>query len=579
MAKRKFTNAKVFRTRPSGSVSAAYGGAVTGRTTSSTKAMKTRGGFMGMGRVMGGLRKAAPTLKRMARNAMKTRFSEDDVKMMEAAMSAANQANPISFDLKGTAIGLATAAAANPKVQKMVGEAVKGATDYAFKKGAGVAAGVFKQIEVQPSIGGNSKDIRVASTSVHRMVSGLSVTEQPVGIMYFDLGRKQSVYIKKVKSLYSTATKFYTYQSEMADKRFYTTGLNSKGSYWGGNSVGASNIQPILSSVSLQANFTAITAATLPVCQLKGDDYPSLTFTTYDDILALYQTIPVGSASIVDTTSGATAGQDIRFPMESRRLEFELTNLNKYLNGHFEIYRLTAKTDIGGNADSPEQMWYDGSSQGPGTTGVVTDTMYNGSFQRSDPTGLANPPTYNGGVDFNLKATPGLSSKFKQFWSIEEVRKFIVKPDQTVKIVFNETLSNGFSLDEMTRRIVTTTGGIAIPAGGTYFMIVARTNPLYVERAANGEINAAYNIIAESGFLNYKISSIKKTYSAHVPRRGDSNEPWSNCLGMAQTTSIVLPRYEYAPGNALDSTGAGTAGKYSMPLVTPNQVQYGGLKD
>jgi len=161
------------------------------------------------------------------------------------------------------------------------------------------------------------------------------------------------------------------------------------------------------------------------------------------------------------------------------------------------------------------------------------------------------------------------------------IRKMIIQPDQTVKVVFNETMSNGISLDEITRRIRSNT---AIAAGGAHFMIVMRTNPLYVERSAKSSgdpTNVAYNIIAESGFLNYKVSNIKKTYSAHVPRRGDVNQPWQNCLGMAQTTSIILPRYEYASGAFLNSTGTtvGTEGQYTMPLVTPNAVQYGGIKD
>jgi len=564
----------VYRKRPPGSISAAYGGRVTSRSAAGSKAMKTRGGFMGTA-----FRAAGSFVKRRAVSALKTKMSEDDIKVVEQIMSAANQAIPATFDLKGTAINIGVAALSSPRVQKMMGEAVQGATDYALKKGKGIATGVFKQIEVQPAVGGNAKDVRVASTSVHRMMSGTSATEKPVGIVFFHLGRRQSAYIRKVKNLFSTSTKFYTYQSVLANYRFYTSGLNSKGVYWGGNSLGDNKIQAVLSTSTLQANFNALNLTTVLAEQGSGDRYPSLNFTTYDDIFALYQTIPVGSPIIVDTDTGVNAGQDIRFPMESKRLEFEITNLNKYLNGHFEIYRLVAKTDISGGASSPENLWYQGLTHGPGTVGTTTDTGYLGNFARIDPTNIAT--SYNAGFDLNLKATPGLSAIFKQFWSIEEVRKMIIQPDQTVKVVFNETMSNGISLDEITRRIRSNT---AIAAGGAHFMIVMRTNPLYVERSAKSSgdpTNVAYNIIAESGFLNYKVSNIKKTYSAHVPRRGDVNQPWQNCLGMAQTTSIILPRYEYASGAFLNSTGTtvGTEGQYTMPLVTPNAVQYGGIKD
>lgn len=573
MAKKKMVAPVVYRKRPPGSISAAYGGTVTGRSKASSKAMKTRGGFMGTA-----FRAAGSFVKRRAISALKTKMSEDDIKVVEQIMSAANQAIPTTFDLKGTAINVGVAALSSPRVQKMMGEAVQGATDYALKKGKGIATGVFKQIEVQPAVGANAKDLRVASTSVHRMMSGTSATEKPVGIVFFHIGRRQSVYIRKVKNLFSTSTKFYTYQSVLANYRFYTTGLNSKGCYMGGNSQGADRIQSVLSTSTLQANFNALNAVSLVTEQGSGDRYPSLNFTTYDDILALYQTIPVGSPIIVDTVTGVNAGQDIRFPMESKRLEFEITNLNKYLNGHFEIYRLVAKTDILGNSFSPEDLWHRGSTAGPGTTGTITEAGYLGTFNRAEPTDPSN--LYKGGFDFNLKSTPGLSSLFKQFWSIEEVRKMIIQPDQTVKVVFNEVMSNGISLDEITRRIQT---NCSIAVGGTHFMIVARTNPLYVERSAKAAepSNSAYNIVAESGFLNYKVSNIKKTYSAHVPRRGDVNQPWQNCLGMAQTTSIILPRYEYAPGSALNSTGTsvGTDGQYTMPLVTPNAVQYGGIKD
>jgi len=572
---KKFTNPKTFRTRTTGSTAAAYGGAVT-----SKKAIKARGGVMGVrGAIVGGLKRARPFLMRkgaqMFSTAIRSRMAEEDAKSLEAMMKAASDANPVSFDLKSTGAAVAAAIAANPKVQKMAGEAVGKATEYAGKLAEGAARGVFKQVSVEPALGSNSNDIRIASTSVHRMMSGQSVTEKPVGILFFHLGRKQSPYIKKVKGLFASATKFYTYQSYRANYRYYTTGLNSKGSYWGGNSIGDAKIQKALVTTGsnvFQANLNAISAATLPVSQLTGDNFHALNFTTYDDMLALYQTIPDGSTAIVDTLTGAAAGQDVRFPMESRSLEFEITNLNKFLNGHFEIYRLVAKTDILGGGSTPEDLWFIGSSQGTGTAGAMTDTMYLGYFDRTDP-GTTN--TYEGGIDFNLKATPGLSSVFKQFWNIEEVRKFIVKPDQTVKVAYSETIANGISLDEITRRLIT---NCAIPTGGVHYMIVARTNPLYVERNATAT-EAGYNLIAESGFLNYKVANIKKSYKAHVPRRGDTNQPWKNCLGMGGVSSVVLPRYEYASGNQLDSTGSAASGKYVMPVVTPNQVQYGGIKD
>jgi len=502
------------------------------------------------------------------------------VQMLEEALKASNAGEPITFDLKGTAIGIAGAIAADPRVQTKAAEAVSFVKEYAGKKAEGIAKGLFHQVDVLTTPGSNTKDIRVASTAAHRMMSGSSATEKPLGFMAFTISRKQSPYIKKVKTMFATATKFYTYQSQVANTRWYTTGLNAKGVYWGGNNIGGNKMisAPVTGTATniFQLNLDAITTLGLPALQLKQDAFCALNFTTWDDMVALYQTIPSGSDPIVQTTLNQT---DLRFPMELRMLEFELTNLNKYLNGHFEIYRLVAKTNIFGGGSGPEERWYDGSAgAGLGVAGSYVNDGYLGFFKRNDalPTGTSN--NYNAGIDFNLKSTPGLSSLFKEFWDIDEVRKVILKPDQTMKVVVRETLSNGISLDEISRRLV---DNVAIPAGGVYFMIVARTAPLYVERAASSvePINPAYNILAESGFLNYKVSNIKKSYSAHVPRRGDANNPWKNCLGISQTTSIILPTYEYADGSYLDSTGALSGGKYSMPLVTPNAVQYGGKLD
>lgn len=433
----------------------------------------------------------------------------------------------------------------NPELQAAVGGLVGAAKDVGQMFGAG-----------QQFLMGDPQGPTNVAASVgwSKVTANSAASLGRAKKLHFRINRFKGKILKEMAKK-QVSTKIYSYKSVVSDRFRYHAGGNVKGI-----------IAPY--DVSPPAYSTTLSGLTIPTSSTLADGSQDFTYPfvwgSNDDQALVKSMLTEGLLADQVSSTDGVAG----FPIQSKHISFSIYNSDRFLNCEVTVMLVRAKLS---SNTPPWRAWIPYPTE-PQSNSKMSNT-YVKYVELLTPLPLGCTTAPYGEVSTVLGASPGLSSGFKKFWDIVQVKKCVLTSGGSLDVELTEEMSKPL----MTSKILLDAGSAFYEGSYGFIITFKGIDSVVCVKNSTTSNNAQYDFVLQAPPVRLRVANIRKyaMCSANTNQQSIGNTIWTdvmNNLCAPRQVVIDTTKQTFAYQSEYSNNVGAADNKFAIPIMT-NEVE------